>query len=82
MGHGVKWTENGRRLASRARTPIIVEGTIEDGRLALTFTEHGIRRISHGTFELQQLNDGSLRGRFSTNAAQSSGRVQAIRLAS
>jgi transcriptional regulator with XRE-family HTH domain len=81
-GQGLKWTENGRHLASRARTPITIDGTIKDGRLILAFTERGTRRTSYGTLNLQRADDGSLRGRFSTDAAQSSGRAHAVRLLS
>jgi transcriptional regulator with XRE-family HTH domain len=81
-GHGLKWIENGRPVASRARTPITVDGTIADGRLVLAFTERGIRRISHGTLNMQVADDGTLRGRFATDAARSSGRAQAVRLPS
>ena len=81
-GQGLKWIENGRRVASRARTPIAIDGTIENGRLILTFTERGTRRTSQGTLNLQRADDGSLHGRFSTDAARSSGRAQAVRLTS
>ena len=79
-GQGVKWKENGRTVGARARRPISVDGTIEEGRLALTFTEEGLRRTSHGSFEMQLAEDGSLRGRFSSDAAQSSGSSQAVRM--
>jgi hypothetical protein len=81
-GQGLKWIENGRPIASRARTPITVEGTIDDGRLVLAFTERGIRRTSHGTLHMRVADDGTLQGRFSTDAARSSGRAQAVRLVS
>jgi transcriptional regulator with XRE-family HTH domain len=81
-GRGFKWIENGRSVASHARTPITIDGTIKDGRLVLAFTERGTRRTSHGTLNLQRADDGSLHGRFSTDAARSSGRAQAVRLAS
>ena len=81
-GHGVKWTENGRALPSRGRTPITVEGTIDGDRLALTFTERGARRTSKGSFDMALASDGSLDGRFSTDAAQSSGRAHAVRMSS
>jgi hypothetical protein len=79
-GQGVKWKENGRTIGARARRPISVDGTIEEGRLALRFTEQGVRRTSHGSFEMQLAEDGSLRGRFSSDAAQSSGSAQAVRM--
>ncbi len=78
-GHGVKWLENGRPLASRSRTPMTVDGMIEGRRLALTFTERGARRISRGRFEMQLADNGWLHGRFSSDAARSSGRAQAVR---
>ena len=79
-GRGVKWHENGRRVAERARTPISVDGTMVGDRLELSFTERGIRRTSHGSFEMQLADDGSLRGRFSSDAARSSGSSEAIRM--
>ena len=79
-GHGVKWHENGRRVAERARTPISVDGTMVGDRLELSFTERGMRRTSHGSFEMQLADDGSLRGRFSSDAARSSGSSEAIRM--
>jgi hypothetical protein len=79
QGYGVKWLENGRPLVSRSRTPITVAGTIDGRSLALTFTERGARRITHGSFEMQLAEDGSLHGRFSSDAARSSGRAQAVR---
>jgi hypothetical protein len=78
-GYGVKWLENGRPLVSRSRIPIIVDGMIDGRRLALTFTERGARRITRGSFEMQLAEDGSLYGRFSSDAARSSGRAQAVR---
>lgn len=79
-GQGVKWKENGRTIGTRARRPISVDGTLEEGRLALTFTEQGVRRTSHGSFEMQLAEDGSLRGRFASDAAQSSGSARAVRM--
>jgi hypothetical protein len=78
-GYGVKWLENGRPLVSRSRIPIIVDGMIDGRRLALTFTERGTRRITRGSFEMQLAEDGSLYGRFSSDAARSGGRAQAVR---
>jgi hypothetical protein len=79
-GHGVKWLENGRPLAARSRTRITVDGMMEGRRLALTFTERGARRTSRGSFEMQLAADGSLDGRFSSDAARSSGRAEAVRI--
>ncbi|MDQ3440211.1 MAG: hypothetical protein M3478_07655 [Planctomycetota bacterium] len=78
-GHGQKIRENGRELTAPARTPISVHGTIEGNQLVLTYTEQGHRRASHGTFVLQRDDDGTLRGKFSSDAAQSSGLAAARR---
>jgi hypothetical protein len=81
-GNGVKWQENGRVVPARNRTPITLEGTVEGRTVALTFTERGTRRTSHGRFEMELTADGALTGRFSTDAAQSSGSARAMRLQS
>jgi hypothetical protein len=81
-GQGLKWAENGRQIPSRGRTPITVKGTIEGNKVVLAFTERGTRRTSHGRLELQLIDDGVLHGRFSTDAAQSSGHARAVRLSS
>ena len=81
-GRGVKWEENGRRIPSRGRTPIAVNGTIEGNTVVLSFTERGTRRTSQGRLELQLTDDGVLDGRFSSGAAQSSGHARAVRVSS
>jgi hypothetical protein len=80
-GTGHKWMENGRTIAVSGRTPISVEGTYTNGRLELTFIEKGRARTSGGTLSLQAAGDRLLQGSFSSEAAQSSGRSQARRLA-
>ena len=81
-GHGVKWTENGRLVASRARTPISLDGGVDQNRLVLAFTERGVRRTSHGTLHMQIADNGTLHGRFSTDAGVSSGWTRAVRMSS
>lgn len=78
-GHGFKWTENGRVIAPAARTPITVEGTATGARLELRFTEMGTRRMSRGTLALDVADAHVLRGRFSSDAARSSGSVAILR---
>lgn len=80
-GQGIKSYENGRPVGARARTPITVDGTLVGDRLELTFTEHGTRRTSHGSFQMQLADDGSLRGRFLSDAGRSRGRSEATRIA-
>ena len=79
VGAGYKLTEDGRTIASSGRTPINVEGTLEGDRLTLNFTEQGTRRTSGGRFVLYMADDGSFRGRFKSDAAQSSGSSIATR---
>ena len=78
-GTGSKTAENGRTLAAAGQTPIAVEGTVEGNRLRLTFTERGARRQSSGTFVLNREADDLLRGEFTSDAARSSGTVEARR---
>ncbi len=78
-GTGVKTVENGRTLGSTAQTPITFHGTVEGERLTLTFVERGLRRTSDGKMILSVNDDGVLRGRFSSSAAQSVGIVEARR---
>jgi hypothetical protein len=75
-GNGEKISENGRSLPSAARTAIAVRGTVDGNQLALTFIERGTRRSSQGALVLQRDDDGTLRGRFSSDAAKSSGLAQ------
>ena len=79
-GTGRKISENGVSLSGGGRTPIAVHGTIDGGRLSLTFGEEGARRRSTGTFDLVLEDSGLLRGSFSSNAARSAGVVEARRL--
>lgn len=79
-GRGQKWSENGRAIAPRSRTPIDLEGTLDGRRLELRFTEQGRRRATAGTLVMQVSEDGSMRGRFVSEAAQSRGTSRATRL--
>jgi hypothetical protein len=79
-GVGRKVTENGAGIGPRAQTPLTVSGTIAGDRLTLTFVEQGTRRDTQGKFVLLVDDARTLRGRFSSNAAQSSGRVEAHRV--
>ena len=78
-GTGFKTAENGRALKAKARTPITLEGTTNGRDLRLTFTEQGLRRASTGQFVMTIANDGTLRGRFDSDAARSRGTVEARR---
>jgi hypothetical protein len=79
-GVGRKIAENGGAIGSRARTPVSVAGTIDGDRLTLNFTERGTRRPTRGTFVLLLDETGTLRGRFTSTAARSSGTVEAQRM--
>ena len=79
-GSGRKISENGRGLPPASQTPITLEGTINGDRLDLTFTERGRHRTSGGSLVLAIGADGSLRGNFSSDAAQSRGTSAATRV--
>ena len=79
-GTGRKISENGVSLSGRRRTPIEVQGTIDAGRLKLTFGERGARRHSTGTFDLVLEDAALLRGSFASDAAHSAGVAKARRL--
>ena len=76
-GTGYKLRENDRLVATK--TPITLQGDVEGDRVVLTFQEHGIRRASAGKLVLLRESDDVLRGRFSSDAAQSRGVVAAHR---
>jgi hypothetical protein len=79
-GVGRKVTENGAGIGPRAQTPLTITGTIAGDRLTLNFVERGARRETQGKFVLLVDKAGTLRGRFSSNAARSSGHVEARRV--
>jgi cytoskeletal protein RodZ len=78
-GSGRKVIENGEAIAAPAQTAISLAGTIAGDRLTLTFTEQGAQRPTQGKFVLLLEDAGTLRGRFTSTAAQSSGTVEAHR---
>jgi cytoskeleton protein RodZ len=78
-GEGVKTAENGRPLGRSAQTPIVISGALDGTRLTLSFTERGTQRASAGRMILDLHEDGVMRGRFSSDAARSSGHVEARR---
>jgi len=79
-GAGRKISQGGGAIGSRGQTPIFVTGTIDGDRLSLTFDERGTRRATKGKFVLLLDESDTLRGRFSSTAARSSGTVEAHRL--
>jgi eukaryotic-like serine/threonine-protein kinase len=79
-GRGQKISENGVLLLPSQRTPIEVEGRIEGDQLVLHFTEIGSARTSRGTMRWRMGPGSTLRGRFSSDAADSSGSSVARRL--
>jgi hypothetical protein len=78
-GTGAKVSENGRTISTRGQTPIVLNGTVAGERVTLTFTEDGTRRRSSGRFVLVREDGAAWRGRFSSDAARSSGTVLARR---
>lgn len=76
-GTGYKLRENDRLVATK--TPITLQGDVDGDRVVLTFQERGARRPSAGKLVLLRESDDVLRGRFSSDAAQSTGIVDARR---
>ena len=79
-GTGHKIAENGVALSGARRTAITVHGTLDEGRIRLTFGEQGARRRTTGTFDLMIDDKGALRGVFASEAARSAGAVEGRRL--
>ena len=63
-----------------AETPVTITGTITGDRLTLNFVELGTQPETRGKFVLLVNDAGTLRGRFSSSAAPSSGHVEARRV--
>jgi cytoskeleton protein RodZ len=80
VGTGLKVAENGMALKPARRTAITVHGTLDDGRVRLTFGEQGARRRTSGTLNLVLDETGVLRGGFASEAARSAGAAKARRL--
>jgi cytoskeleton protein RodZ len=78
-GHGVKTSENGQAIDDAAQTPITMEGSFDGKRLMLWFIERGAERYGDGKLILDVHENGVLRGRFSSNGAQSNGTAEARR---
>ena len=79
-GSGLKWMENGRPLPPAQRTPIDVDGVVEEGRVVLRFTEYGTSRTSSGQFTYAISDPGVLQGTFVSDAADSKGSSRARRM--
>ncbi len=78
--NGERVTGVGRKIAENGQTPIAISGVVDGDRLMLTFIEGGAQRTSRGAVVLQRQQDGTMRGRFTTNAAGSSGSAEARRV--
>ena len=80
-GGGLKVSENGVLLPRARRTPIDVAGRIENGQVVLNFTETGASRTSRGTIRWRVApGDDDVEGRFSSDAAGTSGASSGRRL--
>jgi hypothetical protein len=79
VGEGRKWVEDGQALPQSRRTPIAVEGTLDGRWLELRFVESGARRASAGAFVMLVVDERTLQGTFTSNAANSSGSAVATR---
>ena len=80
-GEGEKWSEDGRRLPRAQRTPIVLSGRIEGDEAIVSFTEHGARRTTSGTFTWRLADGGrAFSGTFSSGAAATRGSSRGRRL--
>ena len=77
-GVGTKVSDNDNGIGRGTETPVTVTGTVVGDRLTLNFVERGTE--TRGRFVLVTDQAGTLRGRFSSSAAQSSGHVEARRV--
>jgi hypothetical protein len=77
-GSGRRVSENGHTLEKQGQVPLHLQGTIAGDKVTLNFTEGTGSRRRSGRF-LLVVEDGVLRGRFSSNAASSKGTAQAQR---
>jgi hypothetical protein len=76
-GIGYKLRENEKTV--RTQTPIALVGEVDGDRVVMTFTERGTRRASAGKLVFDRESDDLLRGRFSSDAALSTGVAEARR---
>jgi hypothetical protein len=76
-GDGYKSRENDRPV--RTKTPITLSGDVVGDRVVLNFHETGTRRKSGGRLVLDRESEDVLLGRFSSEAAKSTGIVEARR---
>lgn len=82
-GSGYRAMENGRIIALRQRTPIVVEGKLDGSRLELLFTERSATGTNGGTVVMRVADEASMRGTFWNDAGgqQSRGSAFARRIA-
>jgi hypothetical protein len=79
VGEGRRWVEDGQPLPRSRRTPIKVEGTLGGPLLELHFVESGARRSSAGALVMRVVDERTLQGSFTSDAANSSGTAVATR---
>jgi len=78
-GVGTKVSANEKETGPGAQTPVTMTGTIAGDRLTLNVVELGTQPETRGKLVLLVDQAGTLRGRFSSSAAPSSGHVEAHR---
>jgi transcriptional regulator with XRE-family HTH domain len=67
-GSGQQWMENGRSIPVHNRPSIRVEGTVRGRRLELNIVDDGARRSGAGKFVMDVSGEGTMRGRFVSDA--------------
>ena len=81
-GVGARVSASEQGTGPGAQTPVTMTGTIAGNRLTLNFVELGTQPETRGKIVLLVDEAGTLRGRFSSNAAPSSGHVDGRRTSS
>lgn len=77
-GSGYRAMENGRIIALRQRTPIVVEGKLDGHRLELLFTERSATGTNGGTVVMRVADEASMRGTFWNDAGGQQSRSSAF----
>ena len=73
-GTAEKISENGKKIDFKSRTTLNLQGTLEDNKFTMSFTEKGSRRETSGTFT-GTFSKKEFIGSFSSTASDSKGKI-------
>jgi hypothetical protein len=80
-GVGTKVTENEKGVGAAVKTPVSMSGGVAGDRLTLNVVELGTQPETRSKIVLMVNDAGTVRGRFSSSGAPSSGHIEAHRVA-